>query len=371
MSLLERLESPGPKRMLALDGGGIRGVLTLGFLERIESMLRERHNKPDMVLADYFDLIGGTSTGSVIASALSIGLDAASIKKLYLQLGGRVFGTKKFLGILNARFDETALIEEMTSLFGDRTLGDESIRTGLCIVAKRADTRSVWPLLNHPNARYYKDNKDILVRQAIRASTAAPTYFVPERIDVGRGQFGAFIDGGVSMYNNPAMQLFQLATLKGFPFQWKTGENDLLLISIGTGSARLRNTVEEVMNSWVKDWAMNVPELLMDDISWHNQLMLQSMSRYNETHQKINREIGDLAEDLLTSEPLLSYSRYNVWLDQNGLNEIGLASLVPKVESLRDMSAGENRNDLAEIGERAAAKQVKPEHFPKAFDLSQ
>lgn len=370
MTLLERLEAPGPKRMLALDGGGIRGVLTLGFLEKIESLLRERHNRPDMVLADYFDLIGGTSTGSVIASALSIGLDAASIKKLYLQLGGRVFGTKKFLGILNARFDETALIEEMTNLFGDRTLGDESIRTALCIVTKRADTRSVWPLTNHPKAKYYKDNKDILVRQAIRASTAAPTYFVPEKIDVGRGQMAAFIDGGVSMFNNPAMQLFQMATLKGFPFHWKTGEDDLLLVSIGTGTARLRSTVEDVMNSWVKDWALNVPELLMDDISWHNQLMLQSISRHNNTHQKIDSEIGTLEEDLITSDPLLTYIRYNVWLDQNGMNELGLARLAPKVESLRDMSAGENRNDLAEIGEQAAGMQVRPEHFPPAFDLT-
>ncbi|QQS45867.1 MAG: patatin-like phospholipase family protein [Acidobacteriota bacterium] len=369
MALLERLGAPGPKRMLALDGGGIRGVLTLGFLERIESILRERYRRPDLVLADYFDLIGGTSTGSVIASALSIGLDAASIKKLYLQLGGRVFGTKKFLGILNARFDETALIEEMTSLFGDRTLGDESIRTGLCIVAKRADTRSVWPLTNHPKARYYKDNKDILLRQAIRASTAAPTYFVPEKIDVGRGQYAAFIDGGVSMYNNPAMQLFQMATLRGFPYHWKTGENELLLVSIGTGFARLRSTVDDVMRSWVKDWALNVPELLMDDITWNNQLLLQSFSRYNDTHQIIDREIGNLADDLLTGEPLLSYFRYNVWLEENALNELGLSSLAPKVESLRDMSAGQNRNDLAEIGERAAAVQVKPEHLPEAFDL--
>ena len=77
MTLLERLTAEGPKRILALDGGGIRGVLTLGFLERIEQILRDRHNNPNLRLSDYFDLIGGTSTGSIIASALAIGMEVS------------------------------------------------------------------------------------------------------------------------------------------------------------------------------------------------------------------------------------------------------------------------------------------------------
>lgn len=367
MTLLERLQSPGPKRILALDGGGIRGVLTLGFLERLEQILRERHNRPDLVLADYFDLIGGTSTGSVIASALAIGMSASAIKERYLELGGKVF-KKKFLGQLNARFDESGMVGELTAMFGDRTLGDESIRTGLCVVAKRADTRSPWPLINHPKGKYYDDNKDILLRQAVRASTAAPTFFVPEKVDIGRGQFAAFIDGGVSMANNPALQLFLVATLRGFPFHWKTGESDLLLVSLGTGTAIIRKTVDDVMDDWVKDWAINVPDMLIEDAGWQNQLLLQYFSRHNETHLKIDSEIGDLANDLLAPEPLLTYLRYNVWLDEGGLNGLGLSALAPKLASLRDMSVAENRFDLAQIGEKAAEKYVKPEHLPAAFD---
>jgi patatin-like phospholipase/acyl hydrolase len=66
-----------PKRILSLDGGGIRGVLTLQFLDRIEAMLRNRTGIPDLVLCDYFDLIGGTSTGSIIAAALACGFSVA------------------------------------------------------------------------------------------------------------------------------------------------------------------------------------------------------------------------------------------------------------------------------------------------------
>jgi patatin-like phospholipase/acyl hydrolase len=59
----------GPKRILALDGGGIRGVLTLEYLEAIEALIRQRRNDPALLLSDCFDLIGGTSTGSTAKTA--------------------------------------------------------------------------------------------------------------------------------------------------------------------------------------------------------------------------------------------------------------------------------------------------------------
>jgi hypothetical protein len=70
-----------------------------------------------------------------------------------------------------------------------------------------------------------------------------------------------------------------------------------------------------------------------------------------------------------TPEPALSYLRGNVWLDENGLNGLGLTSFVLKLDSLREMSAGENRDDLALIGERTAARRVRDDHFPSIFDL--
>ena len=83
--LHQRFLEPGPKRILSLDGGGIRGALMLGFVERIEQLLRERHRDPDLRLSDYFDLIGGTSTGAIVAAALAIGMSVADVKKSYLE----------------------------------------------------------------------------------------------------------------------------------------------------------------------------------------------------------------------------------------------------------------------------------------------
>jgi patatin-like phospholipase/acyl hydrolase len=272
MSLVDRLDAPGPKRILALDGGGIRGAVTVGFLDRMESILREQHQNPDLVLSGYFDLIGGTSTGSIIAALLATGRHTSQIRELYLKLGGRIFGSEKFqLPVVGAafgpKFSDAPLQEELKRLFGDMELGDPGIRTGLCIVTKRADTGSVWPLFNHPRGRYYDRNRHILLRLAIRASTAAPTYFKPEKFDVGGGQIGAFIDGGVSMSNNPSLQLFLLATLKGFPFRWPTGADRLLLVSIGTGTWSARDTVDNVIARWNTGWAEHIPGMLMEDAS--------------------------------------------------------------------------------------------------------
>jgi hypothetical protein len=107
--------------------------------------------------------------------------------------------------------------------------------------------------------------------------------------------------------------------------------------------------------------------MIMNDASWHNQLILQSISK-TETPWEIDGEIGDLSGDLLTSAPLLTYLRYNAWLDRNGLQKLGLGNMVENLDSLREMSNGENAGDLAAIGEAAAKTQVSDEHFPAAFN---
>ncbi len=363
MDLLERLTADGPKRILSLDGGGIRGTLGLGFLERIESLLRERTGRPDLRLRDYFDLIGGTSTGAIIAGCLAIGLEAADIKQRYLALGGKVFGTKKWKQ-WEARFDERPLAQELESIFGDCALGDPSITTGLCIIVKRGDTGSTWPLYNHPRGRFFESNRHIRVREALRASTAAPVYFMPKRIELRDGEVGTFLDGGVSTANNPALQLFLVATLKGFPTRWPIGEDKLMVVSVGSGSWYTHESPERLEKAKIWDWAACVPMQLMHDADMQNQLVLQCLSR-SPTAWEIDSEVGDLSEDLLGSEPALHYLRYDVELEPEALEELGFEA--GQAEGLRAMSAAENRFTLAELG-AAAAKNVREEHFPAVFD---
>ena len=147
-----------PKRILALDGGGLRGILTLSYLAEIESVLRERHGgSKDFRLHHYFDLIAGTSTGSIIAAALARGMAVADIIKKYNDLGQRVF-QKSWLrqGYVRAFYDETELIKELKDVYGaDTTMGDPSLQTGLLVITKRLDSGSAWPISNNPRGRYF------------------------------------------------------------------------------------------------------------------------------------------------------------------------------------------------------------------------
>ena len=325
------------------------------------------------MLADYFDLIGGTSMGAIIAGALAIGMSAKEVEDTYLEFGGEVFSDHvnqiglPRLGLLRGRYSAEPLRKKLEEYFGERTLGDPSIRTGLCIVTKRADTNSTWPLINHPNGRYYSRNKDILLRRAVRASTAAPTYFDPEEIDLGGGQHGAFIDGGVSLYNNPSLLLFLVASLNGFPFHWPTGADQLLLVSIGTGYWQDALSFKDVMQANVFQWGTNVPGMLMDDATWLAQLMLQYLSK-SPTAVAIDREIGDLSGDLLGASPALTYLRYNVALEEEALRKLGLDDLAKRAADLREMSKADNRQALNRIGNVAAETIVHVDQLPKAFD---
>ena len=80
-----KLAKSGPRKLLALDGGGIRGLITIEILAKIESILRERSRNPSLVLADYFDYIAGTSTGAVIGTLLALGKSIDEIRRIYLD----------------------------------------------------------------------------------------------------------------------------------------------------------------------------------------------------------------------------------------------------------------------------------------------
>lgn len=363
-----------PKRILALDGGGIRGALTLGYLKKIETILRQQYGA-DYLLSDHFDLIGGTSTGSIIAASLAVGKSVDEIVSLYMDLGGKIFGKKRSFWnpletweFLKANYDYKVLEQSLRDAFGDMTLGSDKIKTGLCIVAKRADTNSIWPLINHPNGKYFDTefgkNKNIPLWQAVRASSAAPTYFAPQMIDVGDGQRAAFVDGGVSMANNPALTLLMVATLNGFPFHWQMGEDKLMIVSCGTGYSVFKKQTGEIEEAWMKTWAQNVPDMLMQDASWQNQIMLQWLSNSPTAH-KIDGEMNDLKGDHLGGSPLLKYLRYNFQITESDLNalKLGQTFTAEDVANITEMSNAENRQLLYKIGSAAAENEIKNEHF--------
>ena len=377
----QHLFDPGPKRILALDGGGVRGILTLQYLKRMENLLRKRTgDDPNFRLSQYFDLIGGTSTGSIIATGLALGWTVEKLETLYNQLAEQVFQKSIWRqGILQAKFSRTPLMKALTMQFGDRTLGSEDLQTGLMIMTKRLDSGSPWPLMNNPKGRYFDPvskkgtatpNKDFLLREVVRASTAAPHYFNPERLRIGKGAEGAFVDGGVSPHNNPALQLLLMATTEGFGLKWAVGADQLLLVSVGTGAQEIRLSANEVMDMSSAKVSIQALTSLMNDCDAMNQTVLQWMSR-SPTAWKIDREIGDLQGDVFGGRELFSYLRYNVVLDREWLQaNLGVDLKAREVKGLQEMDKPKNMSKLALLGASASFIQIQPDHFPAAFDVN-
>jgi patatin-like phospholipase/acyl hydrolase len=373
--LLERLRSPGPKRILALDGGGIRAVISLAYLQRLENLLRVRMRSPDLRLSEYFDLIGGTSTGSIIAAALALGMEVREVEEKYQTLGVSIFAKKKGLIAYFSRgqkYDAEPLNEALQDTFGSIEIGDQDrIRTGLCIVTKRADTFSTWPIHNHPLGKFYEHNKGIPLWQAVRASCAAPTYFVPESLKVGQDETGVFIDGGVSMANNPALRLFLLATLRGYPFHWGRGDDKLMLVSIGTGEIDHSYRYTEANNAnTVLRWASNLPFYYLSDATFFNQLFLQMISN-SPTSVVIDREVGDLSGDSIGDEKALHYLRYNLHFTEDNFGTLGYPHSFDDIKKLYEIDNTDNMTPLTAIGAAAASRDLKEEHLPEVFDLKE
>ena len=126
------------------------------YLKVIETILRDRYRNPELLLCDYFDLIGGTSTGSIIAAGLACGMSVDALKTLYTGIGASVFqrdwrSEVQLGGILTPKFPSAPLKRALDNQLGaDTTLDSDKIRTGLMIMTKRLDTGSPWPLHNSP-----------------------------------------------------------------------------------------------------------------------------------------------------------------------------------------------------------------------------
>ena len=391
--LVTRFTKQEPKRILSLDGGGIRGALTLGCLERLEQLLAERHQKiipkEKFRLHHYFDLIGGTSTGAIIASALATGKSVKEIKDLYKNLGREIFSSRKYRQITinlllwkrsfkiytNYMYDSGPLQKHLEAIFGESLLGDESNKTGLCLVTKRFDTFSTWPVTNNPNARYFDRNRFPL-RKIIRASTAAPTFFRPEIMDVGDGKQSSFVDGGMSLMNNPALQLFLISAVKGYniagkQITWPQGEDKLLIVSVGTGRRAKYLDAKKWLNPNLAKLVPQVSEQFMNDANELVEAMMQLLGKCPSGHsyREIDREIGTLENDMINQCKSFSYLRYNVELTRNVLDTLGFQKWDDAtIESLTNMDKADNVGRLIEVGEKAADNVVATD-FPAIFDI--
>ena len=360
-------QAPPTKNILSLDGGGVRGIITLAFLERLEKVMDPTGEKR---LCDHFQMIGGTSTGSIIAAGLSLGLSPKALLEFYTKLGPRVFRKPRFRIIgMQSVFDAQMLRTELDTIIGDTRLDSDAILSSLVIVAKRMDTGSPWIVHNNPRGAYWDDpvdgsyigNRNYKLAEIVRASTAAPYFFQPEMIDIAAGEApGLFVDGGVSPHNMPALAMLLLATVPAYGFGWPTGEDALNFVAIGTGTYRERMKAGRYGSTPAASLAVTAIASVINDCEGLNLSVMQSLGTCRRAW-RINGEIGDLKGFQLGKEPLFTFSRYNVLLEHEWLEtELDLKLSKKELRLVRDFTNPDGMALAYEIGQRAAAVQIEP-----------
>ncbi len=377
-ALDRHLFGSGPKRILSIDGGGVRGALALAFLEEIETALATRAGHT-VRLCDYFDLIGGTSTGAIIGGILALGYSASQLRDFYTRFSPAILRRSFWrLPGFFAKFDSRKVMRELYSVIGDRTLDTPDLLTGLAIVMKRVDTASPWALSNNPRSAFWETpddrsfigNRHYPLVNLVRASTAMPLFFNPEPVTIIEGeQPGVFIDGALTPHKNPALQLLMMALLDGYGLRWQPGADKLLIVSVGTGSHRLRMTPAEAARMSMPGLAVRAAFGLVNDTATLGETLLHWFSG-STSRWPVNSELGTLSgQSSPFARDLLSFQRYDVQLEMDWLaRELDLPIEEPELHKLWRMDNAQSVPRLYEIGRAAAHRFVRPEDFPAAFD---
>ena len=387
--LEQRFATEQPRKLLALDGGGIRGVLTLQVLIRMEELLAEKSGQGENFrLCNFVDYIGGTSTGAIIAAGLAIGKSAKWLSEFYKEVGPAMFEKSFILKRLKNLYKSEPLAERLQEVFGhDTTLDSDKLKCLLLVVTRNVSTDSPWPISTNPYAKYNAPgrpdrNTKIPLWQLVRASTAAPVFFPPEIVEWDPNDPSKaflFEDGGLTPYNNPAFLIARMATYPAYKLGWKTGEKNLLVMSVGTGSAPKVDA--EVYSGGKNAFSnlVNFPPALMYGAQVDQDINCRIIGRcihggefdkeLGRCDTQIDREIEDLVArgDDGALVPILEdsgrqflYARYNAELSTSWLAKRGLGDVDPA--SVAQLDSVDHIGDLVRVGQ-ALAREVKLEHF--------
>lgn len=214
------------KKLLSIDGGGMKGIFAASFLAELE-----RHCKKP--ICKYFDLVCGTSTGAIIASALAMGIPAKTILNMYMEKGKEIFPPKRRLPLLKAKYRSEPLKKALDEVFQSSCIKD--CKTRLLIPAYNLTSRKVR-VFKTPHAEDLYFDKNSKIVDCLLATTAAPTYFSPHKMEGG-----VFIDGGVGANNPSLIALVEGITRCGWDI------SDISLLSVGSVNELSPTTGDEKM----------------------------------------------------------------------------------------------------------------------------
>ncbi len=354
------------RRILSFDGGGIRGIFSIQIAARIEQHLREHFAKPNLVLSDVVDLFAGTSTGAIIAACLAWGMPVAEVEQMYLRHGRDMFAREPWWRQLQSRYRADGLAAMFKKYFAEddgtpALFGTTKLKSLLVVVTRNASTGSPWPLSSNPHAKFNDPALDdcnlrIPLWQILRASTAAPTFFPAQRIAVGANQY-AFVDGGVTPFNNPALLATMMATLPSYRLNWETGRDKLHVVSVGTGSRRSQLRSRKGNAVYVWDNLSFTVGALMGSAAENQDMVCRTLGDclYG---APIDSEVGALDRPTLlpADQQKFTYVRYNAAMDTTEVG-VPLTARDLQLDNLKMIDR------LREMGRSYADRHVKREHL--------
>ena len=375
-----------PRRLLSIDGGGLLGLIPAESLIEMERQL-DQMTGAQQPLCNRFDLIGGTSTGAILAAGLALGLRAEDLRNFYLQYGPEIFKKTWLLTRFWHSYPSGPLERRLREKFGEATnLGSDRLGTCVMLVAKNATLGTTWFFTNNKKGKYFQQNAGLPLWQIVRASSAAPTYFPPQQIavpdDAGKRQNFEFIDGGVSTYNNPSLQVFLEATQPEYGFGWPTGVDKLLLLSLGTGYNPITIAEGKAAGYNVLDWAKYVIKELMGDANLQQNVLMHLIGQHPPSVKSASAEMtnarampGTPSENVLdrvtaglSANKLLTYQRITIGLTPQRLQGLGLGDIDPV--KVREMDAVDQIKNMQRIGQAVAKEQVRMDTFRNFFQTS-
>jgi len=258
------------RKILTIDGGGIRGTFPAAFLANLEKDL-------DQPIGRYFDLIAGTSTGGIIAIGLGLGMTAADILKLYEDKGPAIFaqtgtgvgawlagrfrsGKRFFWG---PKYSAAPLRAAIAEILGEHRLGEAQTR--LMIPAWHPKTQKVYIFKTAHHPRLQTDYQELAIDAAM-ATAAAPTFFAQHMTanDVG------LVDGGLWANNPTGIAVVEAIATLGWPAdQLKVLSvgclDDIKVIREAYGAARLAPQIASLFMDGQSHGSLGIAHILTGD----------------------------------------------------------------------------------------------------------
>lgn len=268
-------------KILSIDGGGIKGILPGQILISLEKKLQQKSNNPNARLADFFDLLAGTSTGGILTVLYlcpensSPKFSAAQAVNLYLENGSKIF-SKTFAKKITSLFgiaDEAFSVDELEVCL-KKYFGDFKLNQALkhCIITSY-DIKHRTPFFFRKRKAKIDPDFDFPLWQVARATSAAPTYFEPALVKSFAGNKFPLVDGGV-FANNPtlcayaeARQIFESGIEERRRMKKTASASEMFILSIGTGTVKVPYEYEKAKGWGLAGWARPVIDIMMSGVS--------------------------------------------------------------------------------------------------------